>query len=70
MDRELSYQRGIARVQELQAEALHFTGTWLDEADDQEDPKRKADLALAAKNAASVAVSCETILKVRNGGGR
>ncbi len=34
------------------------------------DSKEAANWSLAAKNAMSVAVSCESILKMRNGGGR
>lgn len=64
---EASYARGVAGVQELQGEALKRADDWLGDAKDESDPRRIADFALAAKNAASVAVSCESILKMRKG---
>lgn len=70
MEAELSYQRGVAGLQELQAKALVRADIWLLKAKDQPSPRAAADLSLAAKNAASVAVALESILKMRNGGGR
>lgn len=67
MEPETCYARGVAGVQELQGEALKRADNWLAGAMDESDPRRIADFALAAKNAAAVAVSCETILKVRGG---
>lgn len=65
MEAETSYARGVAGVQGLQGEALKRADEWLADAMDESDPRRIADFALAAKNAASVAVSCESILKMR-----
>lgn len=70
MERPELYERGAAGVKELQAEALKRVDDWLGDAADMEKPRDIADLALAAKNAAAVAVSCESILKMRSGGGR
>jgi len=68
MEPEARYARGAAGVQELQGKAMMRADDWLASAADTDDPKRAADWALAAKNAASVAVSCESILKMRKGG--
>lgn len=70
MERPELYERGAAGVKELQADALLRVDDWLAAARDMTKPKDAADFSLAAKNAASVAVSCESILKMRNGGGR
>jgi hypothetical protein len=70
MEAETRYARGVAGVQEMQGEALQRADAWLADAMEESDPRRIADFALAAKNAAGVAVSCESILKMRNGPGR
>lgn len=56
-------------VTELQNAALRRTMDWLQQADGIDADKAK-DFSLAAKNAAAIATNCETILKIRNGGGR
>jgi hypothetical protein len=53
-------------ARELQREAKLSARQFLDAADDATDPRDAANWSLAAKNAVSVAVSCETILKVRS----
>ncbi len=54
----------------LQNEARERAERFLAASAETLDPKEAAGWSLAAKNATSVAVSCETILKIRNGGGR
>lgn len=60
---ELSFRK-------LQHEAKEQSQRFLDEADKATLAREAADWAWAAKNSISVAVSCETILKIQNGGGR
>jgi hypothetical protein len=70
VETEARYARGVAGIQTLQGEALKRADDWLADAMEESDPRRIADFALAAKNAASVAVSCESILKMRKGPSR
>jgi hypothetical protein len=58
---ELSFRK-------LQHEAKESARRFLDDANTSEDSREAANWALAAKNAVSVALSCETILKIQNGG--
>lgn len=60
---ELSFRK-------LQHEAKEQSKRFLEEADRAPSAKEAADWAWAAKNSIAVAVSCETILKIQNGGGR
>lgn len=57
-------------VCKLQNRALNSADDYLGRAEASSDARDAADWTLAAKNAASVATSCETILKIKNGGGR
>lgn len=57
-------------ARQLQHEAKLSAQQFLKDADNATDPRDAANWALAAKNAVSVAVSCETLMKLRNGGGR
>lgn len=58
---ELSFRK-------LQHEAKMSAAGFLEDANKAEKAGEAADWALAAKNAIAVAVSCETILKIQNGG--
>lgn len=57
-------------VTELQNQARKRVEEFLVRSEVTEDARDAANWSLAAKNAASVAVSCETILKVRAEGER
>ncbi len=54
----------------LQHDAKESASDFLGRANDATDGKEAANWSLAAKNAASVATSRETILKIQNGGAR
>jgi hypothetical protein len=55
-------------VTAIQTQAKEAAVRFLELASSEEDAKVAASWSLAAKNAISVAVSCETILKIQNGG--
>ena len=60
-DPSLSFRR-------LQHDAKESASDFLGRANASGDGKEAANWSLAAKNAASVATSCETILKLQGGG--
>lgn len=55
-------------VTEIQSEAKDSAQRFLSFANDTTDARDAANWTLAAKNAVSVAVSSETILKIQRGG--
>jgi len=57
-------------VTEIQNDAQASAARFLVHANETMDPREVANWSLAAKYAISVAVSCETILKIQNGGER
>jgi hypothetical protein len=57
-------------VSKLQGQAHLRAEEFLVKSRVTDDARDAANWSLAAKNAASVAVSCETLMKLRNGGGR
>lgn len=57
-------------VLKLQNEAIESAQRFMELAAGAPGAFEAKDWSLAAKNAAAVATSCETVIKLRNGGGK